>query len=277
MNQAKKRIATKTLLLAAMLCAGSMAWAGQVVGSVGHLSGALLLTKADGTVRILARKSTFEQGDTLLTEKNTYAQLRFADNTEVTLKPGTTFTIDKFAFDAGKPEADSAVFSLDKGGLRLKSGLLGKGSRERFSLVTPTATITIHEATFVAEVMAPGPVALAAMRVYLLASTAGLGIDPPLVPLQLAQLTAPKPPAAGLPPGLYVSVIDGAINLSNKGGTTNFTAGQFGYTANVTRPPVVVPANPGIQFTPPPAFSAPPSAPPTSGSNKAAAIDCVVR
>jgi hypothetical protein len=276
MNHPKKCIATKAPLFVALLFACSLAWAGQVVGSVGHLSGPLVLTKADGTIRILARKSTFEQGDTLLTEKNTYAQLKFADNTEVTLKPGTTFTIDKFAFDAGKPEADSAVFTLDKGGLRLASGLLGKGSRERFSLATPTATIGIHDATFVVEVMAPGPVALAAMRSWLLASTAGLGNVPPLVPLQLAQLSTPTPPASGLAPGLYVSVIDGMITMSNKGGTQNFSAGQFGYTANISRPPVVVPNNPGLKFTPPPAFSAPPSAA-SSSSGAKGAIDCEVR
>jgi hypothetical protein len=278
MNQPKKCIATKSLLLLAMMCAGSLAWAGQVAGTVGHLSGPLLAVTADGKVRILAQKSTFEQGETLVSERNTYAQLKFVDNSEVTLKPGTTFTIEQFAFDAGKPEADRATFTLVKGGLRMAGSPSGKRSRDRFTLATPSATIGILGATFIVDQVAPGPVALAAMQSWLLASTAGLGKEPPLAPLQLAQLSVLKPPGNILPPGLYVQVIDGLINVSNKGGTQNFAAGQFGFTPNPIQPPTIVPKNPGLLFTPPQAFSAPVGPASGSGSaNKPAAVDCEVR
>jgi hypothetical protein len=42
---------------------------------------------------------------------------------------------------------------------------------------------------------------------------------------------APRAPSAPRCRGLYVSVTDGAISLTTQGGTSNFTAGQFGYTA----------------------------------------------
>lgn len=75
-----------------------------------------------------------------------------------------------------------------------------------------------------------------------------------------------------------MQVIDGAISLSNKGGTQNFAAGQFGYTANVTRPPVIVPNHPGIKFTPPPSFSFSNTGNPGStGGTKTNPIDCEVR
>lgn len=99
-------------------------------------------------------------------------------------------------------------------------------------------------------------------------------------PLRLSQIAPPPPtPSAGLQaPGLYVQVIDGAINLSNAGGSTNFTAGQFGYTASIKQPPVILPVNPGLQFTPPPAFSAPiANGTPNSGGGKSGAVDCIVR
>lgn len=90
----------------------------------------------------------------------------------------------------------------------------------------------------------------------------------------------PVPPSAsgGLAPGLYVHVIDGLIQLSNRGGVQQFAAGQFGYTASITQPPVIVPRNPGIQFTPPPTFSSS-SAPAGSNTNapKSNAVDCEVR
>lgn len=274
-HQSQKHIATKALLLAALLCAGSLAWAGQVAGTIVHLSGPLLAKKADGTVKILAQKSEVEQGDTLVAEKSTYAQLKFIDNSEITLKPGTTFTIEKFAFDAGKPEADSAAFSLVKGGLRSVTGLLGKRNRERFSLKTPSATIGVRGTTFVVEFVEPTPQALASMQSWLLASTAGLGAAPPLVPLP----PSGPPPGPSLPPGLYVQVIDGMINVSNSGGTSNFQAGQFGYVRNTLVPPVLIPANPGLKFMPPPAFnvSAVSATAAANAAGAAKAIDCEVR
>ena len=88
----------------------------------------------------------------------------------------------------------------------------------------------------------------------------------------------PRPPVAPtLPPGLYVSVTDGQIVMNNKGGATNFTAGQFGYTASPTQPPVLVPKNPAILFTPPPTFASMSSPNASTSGNKPAAVDCVVR
>ena len=267
--------AFKLVLMLALLCAGSAAFAAQVAATVTRLSGPLLAKKPDGSGKILALKSEVEEGDTLVTEKNTYAQLKFIDNSEITLKPGTTFKVENFAYDADKPDADNAAFNLVKGGLRSVTGLLGKRNKEKFALKTPTATIGIRGTTFLADYIEPSDEALAALDAYRLASTAALGGGAPIAPLQLAQNT-PSAPTASLPAGLYVSVIDGAINLSNKGGSQSFTAGQFGYTASLTKPPVVVPANPGIKFTPPPAFSSTNSSKTNSGG-KAAAIDCEVR
>jgi hypothetical protein len=104
-----------------------------------------------------------------------------------------------------------------------------------------------------------------------LASTAALA--------QVAPLGAvPRTPTSPtLAPGLYVSVIDGLINVTNKGGTSNFAAGQFGYTSSFTTPPAPLPRAPTIIFTPPPAFLPSTGSGGTATGNKAAAIDCVVR
>lgn len=104
-----------------------------------------------------------------------------------------------------------------------------------------------------------------------------------LVPMHATaqQLVVPRPvPAAStpvLPPGLYVQVIDGLINVSNKGGSTNFAAGQFGFTPTPIQAPVVLPKNPGLQFTLPQAFSAPPPVSGSSSAPKSNAVDCEVR
>ena len=229
------------LLAVLLLLGGGPAWAGQVVGTVVHLSGPLLDRKSDGTVKVLALRSEVESGDTLVSEKNTYAQVRFIDNSEITLRPASTFRIEHFAYESGKPDADSAVFSLIKGGLRSITGLLGKRNKEKFSLKTPSATIGIRGTTFI------------------------------------AQWVEPDEAAAGLAPGLHLAVLDGAIVASNNGGTLGFQAGQFGYVPGVNTAPVAVPANPGLQFAPPASFGE--TGTPGAGglAQEQGSVDCVVR
>ncbi|SFU77133.1 FecR family protein [Pseudoduganella namucuonensis] len=281
MNLSKKCIATKALLLFAFWSSCAIAMAAQVAGTVTQLSGPLLAKKASGTVKILSLKSEVESGDTLVTEKNTYAMVKFIDNSEITLKPSTTFTIDNFAFDNAKPDDDNASFNLVKGGMRSVSGLLGKRNKEKFALKTPTATIGIRGTTFIADFVPGEDTAVASLRAYLNASTAALGDSAPIAPLQLAQGPLPVRPPSGpsLAPGLYVHVIDGLIRVSNPAGASNFSAGQFGYTPNPRLPPVVVPTNPGILFTPPPSFSQSSGAvqPGANSQAKSNQVDCEVR
>lgn len=236
---ASRRIATKALAALALASVCALGWAAQVAGTVVNLSGPLMVRKASGAVKALGLKSEVEQGDTLVAEKTTYAQIRFVDNSEITLKPNTTFRVEAFAYEEGKPASDSASFTLVKGGLRSVTGLLGKRNKERFQLRTPTATIGIRGTTFTADFVGP-------------AGTAGAGQHPP---------------------GLYVSVIDGMISVSNAGGSQQFSAGQFGFVRGMTVPPVIVPPVPSLRFTPPPTFAAGPS----SAGVTPAAVDCEVR
>jgi hypothetical protein len=282
MNHPRKRSVIKALVFAALVGLVAPSWAAAVAGRVTNLSGPLIAKKADGKIKVLAVKSEVEEGDTLVSEKNTYAQIRFLDNSEITLRPGTTFTVESFAYEDGKPDADKATFNLVKGGLRSVTGLLGKRNKEKFAMKTQGATIGIRGTTFIAE-WVEGPVAetsLASNQAWLEASVAALGNAglADAKPLQLAQLRPPTGPIpGGLAPGLHVSVIDGAINLSNRGGSTNFSAGQFGYTANIVSPPVVVPSNPGLKFTPPPTFSMSASSNSSNVQQKPNTVDCEVR
>jgi hypothetical protein len=281
MSQLKKCTATKALLLLVLWCSCTLALAAQVAGTVVQLSGPLMARKASGAVKILSLKSEVESGDTLVTEKNTYALVRFIDNSEMTLKPSTTMKIDNYAFDNAKPDGDAANFSLVKGGLRSVTGLLGKRNKEKFELKTPSATIGIRGTTFIAEYVPPDEErAMASLQAWLNASTAALGDSVmPIAPLQLAQLSVPKPPSSPplLMPGLYVHVIDGLIHVTNPAGTSNFSPGQFGFTPNPTTPPVIIPRNPAMQFAPPPAFSSNTPQGSQAGPGKSNVVDCEVR
>ncbi|WP_348695777.1 FecR family protein [Duganella fentianensis] len=259
-------------LALAGLC--SLSWAAQVAGTIVQLSGPLMAKKADGAIRILSLRSEVEGGDTLITEKNTYAMVKFIDNSEITLKPSTTFKVESFSYDAAKPDGDNASFNLVKGGLRSVTGLLGKRNKEKFSMKTPSATIGIRGTTFTAEWIAPEAATLAA---YNMASTAALDpLQAPLQPLQLAQAVPPTSPSL-LQPGLYIQVVDGLVVLSNPAGSQIFQAGQFGFTPSFQMPPVIVPQNPGIQFNPPPVFNSSTSGGTGSSPPKSNTVDCEVR
>ncbi len=237
---------TVTKALAALMLAGvcGLGFAGQVAGTVVNLSGPLMARKADGAVKVLVVKSEVEQGDTLVSEKNTYAQIRFVDNSEITLKPNTTFKVESFAYEAGKPADDSASFTLVKGSLRSVTGLLGKRNKEKFQLKTPSATIGIRGTTFNVMWVESG-------------KANGPGLPP-------------------LAPGLYVSVVDGLINVSNNGGAKLFSAGQFGFVGGMTTPPVMVPKFNGMQFAPP-AFTDLGTAGPNARAGTPESVDCEVR
>lgn len=237
MNQLRKCTAIKALLALLLFCLAGASWAAQVVGAVVQLSGPLLAKRADGAVRVLSLKSEVQSGDMLVTEKNTYAMLKLIDNSEITLKPSTTFKIENFSYDAGNPSADEASFNLVKGGLRSVTGLLGKRNKQKFSMKTPSATIGIRGTTFIAQW---------------------------------------QEPEGELATGLYVQVLDGMINVSNSGGNLNFAVGQFGFTPNLTVAPVMIPADPGLHFMPPPVFNS--STPDSAGApTKPDAAECEVR
>lgn len=289
MNQLKKCTAIKSLLLLAALCAATVVQAAPAVGTVTHLSGPLLAKKTNGSVRVLGMKSVVEAGDTLSTQGRAYAQIKFSDDSVLILQPDTVLTIDKFSYEAGKPSADSIAFTLVQGGVRSNTGLIGKRSKDSVQMVTPAANIRMQAANVVVQYIKPKEEAVAAARqAYLLASTAALDAsfmttrsDAPgasaIRPLMLAQLTPPVLPTSARAPGLYVQVLDGLIHVTNPSGTSNFSAGQFGYTPNFRQPPVLLPVNPGILFTPPPAFNQ--STGPSSGTGpaKSNTVDCEVR
>ena len=282
--------AIDALLLALALTASAVtpAAGAPIAGTVTRLSGALFAQGADGRAKALASGSRVAAGDVLVSGAEAYAQVTFADQGTLTLKPDTQVAVDDYAFDTARPADNRAEFTLVHGAVRMASGAIARLGSDRQQLRTPVGVIRGANATFVVE-YAAAPVEKVAARehAHLAAAsteltTGTLSDAQPLqipaafeLPLRMAQ-ASPAPPGARAP-GLYVQVIDGMINLSNQGGSQSFTAGQFGFTASFKQPPVVLPSNPGLQFTPPPAFSSSTPSTGASGTGKSAAVDCEVR
>ena len=209
----------------AFVALGLMSGAGVAnTGTVTQLSGTLSVLKADGSIRILSQKSEVAGGDTVNTQKDSYAQIKFSDGGSITLKPNSSVKIQQFRFKQEEPEKDSFIFGLVKGGLRAVTGLVGKrGDQDAYSLGTATATIGIRGTSYGADDCYTTP--------------------------------CPKPNSSdNLEPSVYVSVTDGEIIATNNAGSQSFLAGQFGAISDRNSRPRFLSTDPGLQFTPPATF-----------------------
>lgn len=201
-------------------CMTGIAWAGPA-GEITHLSGVLSVQRADGSSKILSVKSQVDEGDTLATEKDAYARIRFIDGGEVVLRPNTRFKVERYRYEAAKPENDSVLTGLLKGGLRAVTGAVGKRSMDKVTYQTPTATIGIRGTHFGA-LFCKGDCADVKTR-------------------------SGKPPRDGL----HVDVAVGRIALTNKAGSVEFGAGQFAYVQDENTLPVETPTEEGVRVTMP--------------------------
>lgn len=283
---AKRTTAIRVCAFLALLLVGSVAGAAPI-GRVSDSSGVLLAKTASGSIKILAAGSAVELGASLLTRADTYARVTLSDQSSVTLGPDTELTIEKYYFHEHEHEpepTDTASMRLVKGRVRITSGAIGARGTNAFILSAGAATIDIQHSTFIAEYQQRGATDVASREIELrnrratMLSARQISTGFRYVSLRLAQNVGGGPSIGGLNPGLYVQVIDGMINVKNGGGSQNFTAGQFGFTGGFNQPPVILPNNPGLQFTPPPSFSNTTGGTQNgNGGGKPGDVDCIVR
>jgi hypothetical protein len=233
------RLAGRALLAAALaLPAAALAQA-----TVQHLSGTLSVQRADGSVRLLSERSQVQRGDVLSTERDSYAQIKFTDGGQVTMRPNTQVRLDEYAFDDQRPERDNFAMSLLKGGMRAVTGLLGRRTKDSYRLTTATATVGIRGTDYSAIAVLP--------------PAAGTPPDPSLPP-----------------PGVYVTVAEGIVAFISGNFEQLIATGQTGYAAQLGVQPVLIPPPPNLPtISPPPSFGA------AGGStiNAGASMDCSIQ
>jgi len=205
------------LVLMLGLATGPVLAAG--AGTVGHLSGTLSAQRADGSVRILSQRSDVNPGDTLTTQRDSYAQINFTDGSSMTMRPSTTVKVEGYSFEKEKPEADGFFTRLLKGGLRTVTGLIGKrGNRDAYKIGTATATIGIRGSS--------GDTLECSGGCEGVTSTSG-----------------------NLERGTYHTTYTGAYILQNDAGSQIIGEGQFGFVKDPGSPPVLLPGDPGMSLS----------------------------
>jgi len=190
-----KKIILKTTLTASLFCMAAVSMpahaATKGVGKAIISIGKVFATGKDGAEKKLKRRGKVFEGDTIKVGKKSRLQLRFVDNQLVVLKANTVFRIDEYKFKDKNDQNKSAALSLLKGGMRSVTGLIGKSARDKYKVKTPVATMGVRGTHYVLQLCAPG--------------ACGNGSDQ----------------------GLYGTVVEGAIEMQNDGGSVVFGVDQF--------------------------------------------------
>jgi hypothetical protein len=111
-----------------------------VVLSLGKNTAQLL----DQDTRILKRKSSIYSQDLINTGSKGQLQLRFTDNSRVSLRPDTLFRVDEYRFQKNVPGDGKSVYRLLKGGLRTITGAISHANVDNYQIKTPIATIGVR-------------------------------------------------------------------------------------------------------------------------------------
>jgi len=141
--------ARRWLVALGLLTLACTAGAQQKAGEVAHLQGMATAQQPGGMYRFLGRGDSVLEGDVLTTTDKGFAVVSLADGTKFTLRPSTTFALERFSQTQG---AESAVMRLFKGGLRVVSGLIAKRNPVGVELRVNTATIGVRGTSFDARI-----------------------------------------------------------------------------------------------------------------------------
>ena len=107
--------------------------------------------KHDGEVSRISQGDELNEGDTLITGKNSLVGVIFHDGSILSLKENSFLQVKNFVFQPIEQTFNFKLF-LKKGTALFESGKIGTLSPEDFSLEVPAGTIGIRGTKFLVEV-----------------------------------------------------------------------------------------------------------------------------
>jgi hypothetical protein len=129
------RLWVQALLPAAFFALQSTASNGQEIGSASSVK-----PQAEANTRMLAGGSSVYSRDLIHTGDAGVADLRFHDNTNLSVGPNSSVRLDKFVYDPNKSAGGVAV-EATRGSFRFVTGSQSKGS---YQVKTPYGTLGIR-------------------------------------------------------------------------------------------------------------------------------------
>jgi hypothetical protein len=91
-----------------------------------------------------------QQGDRIVTGSNGYLGITMRDDTLLTLGPGSSLSLDGYAFDP-KTHEGSFLASLSKGLLSVVTGLIARTQPDNFAVKTRVSTMGVRGTEFIIE------------------------------------------------------------------------------------------------------------------------------
>jgi len=246
----------------------SLAQQEAIVARIAVAFGGVSLVGADGQTRPAAKGAPLASGDAVRTQKDAYAVVAFRDRTLVTVSADSEFKLENVRFSIAQPSSDSFLVRIVKGGARTLTGLLGKRDPKAVRFSIGTATIGIRgtgvDGRFALDCVAgscnesafvytwEGSVSFEAAGRALVVDQDRAAVHNPArdrfllldrVPEFFMTEVAPRPDKLqvdfdnlfgaasleGTPPGLYVLMREGHIELANDGQAIDLGPGDSGY------------------------------------------------
>ncbi len=119
------------------------------VGRVLLAAGDNVAVRGNQTVK-LTFGTAIQDKDVLRTGPASNLQVRFTDESIVSMKENSELRIEDFQFSGKEDGNERAFFRLVKGGLRAVTGLIGRASNKNYQMSTTTATIGIRGTDYAA-------------------------------------------------------------------------------------------------------------------------------
>jgi hypothetical protein len=115
-----------------------------VAGKFQFVNGEVQVIDAAGKQRLAQKGGAIDEGETVSSTGNGFAQIRMEDGGFFAVRPDTQFKIDTFKYEGKEDGSEKGIFSLIKGSLRSVTGVVGKKHKDNYKINTATATIGIR-------------------------------------------------------------------------------------------------------------------------------------
>lgn len=136
--------ARKGLFLLLLLLAWSEAAVAAVAGSLDFVAGDVRIRSAEGVERVARKGDPVNVGDHIITGAQSNAQLRMIDKAYLAVRPESELDIKDYRYSERSDGNENALLSLVRGTMRAFTGSITRIKREKFVMITPTATIGIR-------------------------------------------------------------------------------------------------------------------------------------
>lgn len=167
--------------------------AGAQIGIVQESSGSLSAQDANGLRRSLQVGDALWTGDRISTGTASRARLRLMDGGQILLRADSAVELKALSFDGGDDNAGTGILRLIKGSVRVISGLISKNPKSTVKLETQMAVIGVRGTDYSARLCEP--------------EGCELGAAPAVA-------------------GVYLGLLDGAVDMRNDGGGADLAPGD---------------------------------------------------